>query len=188
MVRPRAQGVVVLAVLAWAGSGTVLADKEEEFKSLFNGKNLTGWRYPGKNGASMDGKTQTPDKRFEVKEGAIVTHSGTGLRDLYTNLEYNSEFHLKLQFRASFRAEGGVSIRSKQLPVRDYPNAGPYKNLKHFKYRAWNDLDILIKGNVAECRCNGEVLENALRISAMGQIGLQSVVGKVEFRNVRIKE
>jgi hypothetical protein len=44
------------------------------------------------------------------------------------------------------------------------------------------------KGAVAQCTCNGEVLEPALAIPAKEPVGLQSETNEVEFRNIRIKE
>jgi hypothetical protein len=43
-------------------------------------------------------------------------------------------------------------------------------------------------GAVAECKCNGEVIEKAFKVPAKGGIGLQAEVGKFEFRNIRVKE
>jgi hypothetical protein len=43
-------------------------------------------------------------------------------------------------------------------------------------------------GAVAECKCNGEVIEKAFKVPSKGGIGLQAEVGKFEFRNVRVKE
>jgi hypothetical protein len=163
-------------------------DKEEGFTQLFNGKDLTGWVYNGQKGESMDGKTETPDKRFEVKDGIIVANIGKGIRDLYTKQQYNKDFVFKCEFRAAPKADSGVYIRGNQLQVRDYPTVGPYKNLKKFKDGDWNLLEIIVTGNSAECKCNGEVLEKAFKIPAKGAMGLQAETGKFEFRNVRIKE
>src|SRR5262249_50551943 len=43
-------------------------------------------------------------------------------------------------------------------------------------------------GAVARCQCNGEVIEKAFKVGNKGGIGLQSEVGKFEFRRIRIKE
>jgi len=40
----------------------------------------------------------------------------------------------------------------------------------------------------AVCKCNGEVIGKPMRIPATGVIGLQSEIGKFEFRRIRIKE
>ncbi len=40
----------------------------------------------------------------------------------------------------------------------------------------------------AVCKCNGELIGKPMRIPSTGVIGLQSEIGKFEFRRVRIKE
>ena len=40
----------------------------------------------------------------------------------------------------------------------------------------------------ALCKCNGEVIGKPMRIPATGVLGLQSEIGKFEFRRIRIKE
>jgi hypothetical protein len=190
-------GVIGLGLLA-AALGTVSGRAADDFKvevgyvSLFNGKDLTGWKV-GKNGKEPLTGKDAADKRFEVKEGLIVCNekdaSGKGgIKDLYTVKDYNKDFHLKLEFRAAPRADSGVYIRGPQLQVRDYPTVGPYKNLKKFKDGDWNELEITVKGTSAECKCNGEVLEKTFKVPATGGIGLQAETGKFEFRRIRVKE
>jgi hypothetical protein len=43
-------------------------------------------------------------------------------------------------------------------------------------------------GPVAECKCNGMVIEKAFKVGAKGGVGLQSESGKFEFRRIQIKE
>jgi hypothetical protein len=43
-------------------------------------------------------------------------------------------------------------------------------------------------GAAALCKCNGEVIEKAMKCGLKGGIGLQAETGKFEFRNVRVKE
>jgi hypothetical protein len=161
---------------------------DDGYVELFNGKDLTGWVYPGMKGKALDGRTETPDKRFEVTDKIIVANVGKGIKDLYTAKSYDKDFIFKCEFRAGKRADSGVYIRGKQLQVRDYPALGPYKDLKKFKDGDWNELIIKVTGDSAECTCNGEVLEKAFKVPAKGAIGLQAESGKFEFRNVRIKE
>jgi hypothetical protein len=135
---------------------------EDGYTSLINGKDLTGWRYPGAKGETLDGKTETPDKRIQVVDGVIVVNEKDdkgkgGIKDLYTVKEYNGNFHLKLEFRAAPRADSGVYIRGPQLQVRDYPTVGPYKP-KSFKNGDWNELDITVKNNVVTTTVNGKLL------------------------------
>ncbi|MCS7166126.1 MAG: DUF1080 domain-containing protein [Gemmatales bacterium] len=179
-----------LVVIASAQDKAKPAD--QEFISLFNGKDLTGWVYPGPKGKPMDGMTETPDGRFRVRDGAIVAEAKDktgkgGIRDLYTAQSFDKDFHLQLEFRAAPRADSGVYIRGVQLQVRDYPTVGPYRNLKSFKVGDWNMLDIIVRGKVAECRCNGELLTDKMNVPEKGPIGLQAESGQFEFRNLRLR-
>src|SRR2546421_3914708 len=114
------RGAVALALVIACGttSGSTPTDSPGEwlpapgYTSLFNGKDLTGWKYYKEK--DLTGKTETYDKRFEVKDGVIVANEGKGIKDLYTVQEFNKEFHLKLEFRASLKSDSGVYIRGPQ--------------------------------------------------------------------------
>ena len=73
------------------------------------------------------------------------------------------------------------------MQVRDYLVAGPYKKLKKYKAQDWNEIVVVVKGNVAHCTCNGEVLEAALKLPATGRIGLEADRGQMEYRHLRLK-
>jgi hypothetical protein len=189
----------IAAVLVLAGGAATAGDDfkvESGFTSLFNGKDLTGWEYRvKKEKQNLDGKTETSDKRIEVKDGIIVVNAKDkdgkgGIKDMFTQKNFDKDFHLKLEFRAAPKADSGVYLRSSgaQLQVRDYPTVGPYKKLKNFKDGGWNELEIIVKGNTAECTCNGELLTKTMKVPASGGIGLQAESGKFEFRRVRVKE
>jgi hypothetical protein len=149
-------GVGVAAVLLGFGGRLGRAEDakaEPGYVSLFNGKDLTGWRQ-GK--TSLDGKTETANKKWHVTDGAIVIDGGGG-GDLYTQQEFNKDFHLKLEFRAAPKADSGVYIRGPQLQVRDYPRAGPYNKVK-FNDGGWNELDVTVKGGAVTTTVNGKAV------------------------------
>ncbi len=73
------------------------------------------------------------------------------------------------------------------MQCRDFPNAGPYKDLKKFKAEGWNELVIVVKGQFARCTCNGEVLEEKLKVPKKGPIGVEGDRGQLEYRRMRIK-
>lgn len=221
----------MLLALAATHTGQAADDFKIEpgYTSLFNGKDLTGWKL-GKE--VLDGKAETASKKWHVTDGAIVIDGGGG-GDIYTTQEFAKDFNLRMEFRAASKADSGVYIGGIQLQVRDYPTVGPYKKVK-FNDAGWNELDITVKGPVyaatvngkavgdkdalevtfkdgkptaklngnpvefstiqvsagavAECKCNGEVIEKAMKIGLKGGIGLQSETGKFEFRRIRVKE
>src|SRR4051794_39805429 len=105
--------LAALAALTLDGRAADEFKPEAGFVSLFNGKDLSGWVYKGAPKESLDGKTETPDKRIEVKGGVILVNEKDkdgkgGIKDLYTAKEYNKEYVLRLQFRAALRADSGV--------------------------------------------------------------------------------
>ncbi len=170
---------------------TARAD-EPGFKSIFNGKDLTGWRLGN---AELARKTASDDGRVAVKDGVLVI---TGSKDtpprmaeIDTVESYDGDFTLRLEFRASRDANSGLHLRDKafahQLQIRDYPRVGPYKTLKGYKNGGWNAIEVIVTGTRARCTCNGELLEAALVIPDKGALALQSEINVVEYRNLRIK-
>jgi hypothetical protein len=161
---------------------------EDGYSPLFNGKDLTGWRYPGPKGEPLDGKSETADKRFQVVDGVIVAQEGKGIRDLYTAREFNQDFHIKLEFRAAPRADSGVYLRGPQLQVRDYPTVGPYKP-KSFKPGDWNELDITVRNHVVTTTVNGKLLteEDRLELTVLGGKPTAKLNGQpVDVNNVQV--
>lgn len=186
------------------------------FESLFNGHDLTGWGYRVTSEAdrdyvrnwkqkdpnappwpiydrpqNFDGKTVTDDGRYLAKNNRLVVTTpptGRKIQQIWTQRDFGKNFVLKLQFRAAPYADSGVFIRGKQLQCRDYLIAGPYNKLKHYRPQDWNELVIDVKGNVARCTCNDEVLEAAYEVPANGPIGLEGDRGQLEYRHIEIKE
>jgi len=111
---------------------------------------------------------------------------------LYANFQKShgpdADFTLKLDFRATPNADSGVFIRRPQLQCRDYPLAGPYKELKNYKPQDWNKMVVVVKDGVAHCTCNDEVLEAALKLPETGPIGLEGDNGQMEYRRIRVIE
>jgi len=179
-------------VLAFVSIGMVEA-RADDFKiepgyvSLFNGKDLTGWGYRTNN---FDGKTRSDDGRYSAADGVLIVHPREPrlTQQLWTTREFPKDFSLKLEFRAAVNADSGLFLRKPQLQVRDYLIAGPYKVLKNFRPQDWNQIEVTVKDNVAHCVCNGEVLEEALKLPATGPIGLEGDRGQMEYRRIRIKE
>jgi hypothetical protein len=120
----------------------------------------------------------------------VVTTPAEGrkIQQLWTQREFGRDFVLKLEFRATPFADSGVFLRGRQLQCRDYLLAGPYNQLTQYKPQDWNELVITVKGNVAHCTCNGEVLEAAYELPASGPIGLEGDRGQIEYRRIRIQE
>lgn len=174
------------AILFFASFVSAGTETQDGFTPLFNGKDLTGWKY--KTGDPFDGKAESSDGRYTAKDGMIVVNPGKGIAQLWTVKEFPKDFELRLEFRAAVNADSGLFVRKPQLQVRDYLVAGPYKKLEKYKPQDWNEIVVVVKGGTAHCTCNGEVLEAALKLPETGGIGLEADRGQMEYRNLRIKE
>lgn len=188
---------------------------EDGFVSLFNGKDLTGWKVRATTAAekksaarwqknnpdappwpivtepkTYDGQISTDGGRYIAKNGRLVVTippEGRKIQQLFTQKEFPQDFVLKLEFRATPNADSGVFLRGKQLQCRDFLTAGPYKKLANYKPQDWNELVISAQGSVAHCTCNGEVIEAEFKIPDTGPIGLEGDRGQIEYRRIRIK-
>jgi hypothetical protein len=189
---------------------------EEGFVSLFNGQDLTGWGYRVTPEADIkaaegwrrsdpnappwpivtapvtfDGLERSSDGRYLARRGRLIVTTpaeGRRIQQLWTTREFPGDFILKLEFRATPNADSGVFIRQPQLQCRDYPLAGPYKELKQYRPQDWNELVVAVTNGVAHCTCNGEVIEAALKVPATGPIGLEGDRGQMEYRRIRLKK
>jgi hypothetical protein len=150
---------------------------EEGFTRLDSGEDLTGWT------GKLDG--------WSIVDGAIHLDAKNAKGSIYSETAHSGNCVIRLQFRASERADSGVFIYGKQLQVRDYPKAGPGTYAKFAKPAGeWNELEWDITDGVAVVKLNGEIIEKAWKIggSADRGVGLQKERGDFDFRYIRIKE
>jgi lysophospholipase L1-like esterase len=206
----------LLATLGFVEKEADAFKPEEGFTALFNGHDLTGWGFrptPAKEAANIkkrkpndkkspaysivetatnfDGASASADGRYRAIAGRLVVTTpteGRRIQQLSTTRDFTGDFTLKLDFRATPNADSGVFVRGRQLQCRDYPLAGPYKDLKKYKSGDWNELVIDVHDNKARCTCNGEVLEEAYKLPEKGPIGLEGDRGQMEYRHIRIKQ
>ncbi|MGI9474878.1 MAG: GDSL-type esterase/lipase family protein [Rubripirellula sp.] len=207
----------VLATHGFVDKQQAKFELESGFEPLFNGKDLTGWgfrptsekmrkgrsRWLGRDPENapawplvdqpveFDGKAATPEGRYIAKNGRLVVTTppeGRKIQQLWTTRDFDGDFELRLEFRATPNADSGVFLREPQLQCRDYALAGPYKDPKNFREGDWNELVVKVKDGVAHCSCNGEVIEEAMKVPASGPIGLEGDRGQVEYRHLRWKQ
>lgn len=178
-------------------------EPQKGFRSLFNGKDLSGWCFRVKTPRTDPNPGEIIEKHsgssasegagtYTAKDGVLIidfpNEKDKLTGQIYTVEEFPKNFILKLQFRASINADSGIFIRKPQLQCRDYLVAGPYNELKQYKPQKWNQVIIRVEDGVAHCTCNGEVLEAALQLPPTGPIGLEGDRGTMEYRRIQIKE
>jgi hypothetical protein len=178
----------ILATLGFLEKEPEPFEVEAGFVSLFNGRDLSGWGFRTN---AFEGMTASPDGRYVAKAGRLVVTTppeGSRIQQLWTTREFPKDFVLRLEFRATPNADSGIFIREPQLQCRDYPLAGPYRALARYRAQDWNAVEVTVKGGTARCTCNGEVLEEALKVPATGPIGLEGDRGQMEYRRIRLRE
>jgi hypothetical protein len=153
------------------------ADKEEGFTSLFNGKDLSGWVYGGKQSG----------KGYQVADGGILYCTKEDGGNLYTEKEY-TDFVYRFEFKLEPNANNGIGIRAPlegdaayvgmEVQVLD-DSGSQYKNLLPGQYHGsiykvfpakrghlkpvgeWNDEEIRVKGRQVTVTLNGTVIVDA---------------------------
>lgn len=175
-------------------------------KSLFNGKDLTGWKIYG-------------TEKWYVDKGELVCESGPDKQYGYfaTEKEYK-DFELTLEFKQESNGNSGVFFHSQiegttvsgwqaEVAPLNSHSGGIYESYgrgwlikptaekeKALKEGEWNKMKIVVKGNVVTTWLNGEqmiTLTDEKIGSRTGKIALQIHDGggvKVRWKNIFITE
>ena len=190
---------------------------EEGFTSLFNGKDLTGWKTMGQSGPG-----------YLVSKGVIyVPKNGGG--NLFTEKEF-SDFIFRFEFKLTPNANNGVGIRAPyqgdaayvgmEIQILDDPGTQYRGKLRPEQYCGsiydviaakqghlkpvgqWNEEEITAQGRHITVKLNGAVIVDADLDSVKdpeklkkhpglartsGHIGFLGHHTKVFFRNIRVK-
>ena len=186
---------------------------QKGFESLFNGKDLTGWKSTGKM------------EVWGAEKGVIFCQGGGG-GWLMTEKEYG-DFELRVEYKMPKGGNSGVGIRSPlkgdpayvgmeiQLiddegwpgKLQNWQNTGaiynvvPPKKINNKAIGEFNSMTVIAKGRQITIVNNGETLvdanlddyvkEHAEKHPGIlrkdGHVGLQSYNLRVEFRNIFLK-
>ncbi|HEY0652365.1 MAG TPA: DUF1080 domain-containing protein [Chryseosolibacter sp.] len=175
-------------------------------KSMFNGKDLSGWKIHG-------------TEKWFVEGGELICESGPDKQYGYLVSDSKfKDFELKLEFKQESNGNSGVffhcsiegtTIAGWQAEVapKDKHTGGIYESYgrgwlikpdaekqKALKEGEWNEMIVRMKGNTVTTWLNGQQMVELTdeKIGAGdGKIALQIHDGggvKVRWRNIRIKE
>lgn len=214
------RSLVLFSLIAIGLPAARPADDKKEgppagFESLFNGKDLTGWKV-------------LPGGKMEVwgAENGVLYVNGSGGAWLMTEKEYG-DFELRLEWKVPPKGNSGVALRSPFDKI-DPAYAGmeiqildddSYKGLRPAQHTGsiydvvaaskqvnkpvgeWNKYVITAKGPKITIELNGTKIvdanlddykaENGKKhpgiLREKGHLGLQSHDGRVEFKNIYVK-
>lgn len=204
----------VLSGLLLVTCRTLLADElPAGFESLFNGKDLTGWKMVGGKKADV----------WRAEDGLLVCQGGGG-GWLMTEKEYG-DLELRLEYKLPRLGNSGVALRSplqgnpaydgmeiQLIDDANWPGLQPWQHTGSIydvvpaskqankPLGKWNALRIVAQGRKVRVELNGTLLVDAdlhqfqdkfekhpgLK-RQRGHLGLQSYNYRIEFRNLMVK-
>lgn len=144
-------------------SNTFLLGAQDQWKPLFNGRDLEGWRHVG-------------DGAFEVENGLLKTKGGMGL--LYYQGQKFGNVKIRVVYKGADRNNAGVFIRIPKSPTEawmpvnrgyevqiddredEYHKTGVLYSLTKAKAEpgipgAWNTMEITLEGKRTIVHVNG---------------------------------
>lgn len=189
------------AVIFAVFGGVALAEEEEGFTKMFDGKTLENWKV-----------AENPDS-FKVEDGAIVA-KGPRAHAFYTGGKFKN-FELRLESMTKENSNGGVFIHTEYQeqgwPKKGYEvqvnntqkdwrkTGGLYAvvdNKEPFEDGKWMAMVIRVENGVITSSVNGKELvnyeskgEKSKLLENGGMIALQAhdPGSEVHYRNIRIK-
>jgi hypothetical protein len=201
------------AATALAAFAPRAAQAGEGFTPLFNGKDLSGWKF------FLADKSADPKKTFVVKDGVIEV-SGFPNGYLYTDKSFKN-YVLSFTWRYPKAQPAKTTMNSGclmhiQEPHKIWPHSvepqGRYKdhgkfffigfdkdvkNPQNFDEAAqqkalkpsheWNTTEITSKDGAIEVRINGTPVNSGKSHLTSGPIGFQSEAARIDFKDVKIK-
>ncbi len=174
-----AMSLTLACSLLGAAFATAADDLEPGFKPLVNGKDLSGWKT--KKGDSLDGQAVSPDKRFKVEEGRlIIDTSAKGDVTINTAEEFAGDLVVKFEYKPGKGCNNDLFLRGTKFDLK--PN-----DVKNLKQDEWNEFEIIVTGDKAEFKNNGELQKTLPAKSAKSPLGLRAEFGPIEYRKLRIK-
>jgi hypothetical protein len=199
-----AAGAAVLTAGSAADAPKGVSTDEPGFKPLFNGKDLTGWKF-------KVGGDASPEKTFTVKEGVIVV-SGHPNGYFYTDKSYKN-FILRFDWRYPKEAGNSGCLVYIQPPQKVWPTCievqglyrdhglimtvgaakGKFKFDREAQKKAlrphqeWQTTEVVSQDGMLTSKVNGAQVDSGKSNLTEGQIGFQSEGVEIQFKNIRIK-
>lgn len=196
----RYAGLIVLLGATSAAMADETAAPPTE--SIFNGKDLTGWKVPENN------------IWWKVEDGILICQSDPARKgsNLWTEREYG-DFVVECEYRYTGEIDSGIFVRTDRQQVQMGISGSLKRDLTGSVYVAgkgypqeaqgavellkpegeWNHMRVVVKGTTYDIWLNGQhvLTFNDENVPAQGPIGLQLHGNKnmrVDFRNLRAAE
>ena len=162
-----------LAAAIFVVAAVVAKEPQSEWVSLFNGKDLTGWKNNG-------------EEKWIVEQGTILCESAANKYGYLTTEKTYRDFHLRLKFKGEAAGNSGVFLHARitgidpehgpdieGMQVEVDPSVGKHtgglyesggrgwvkmptaEGEQALKSGEWNDLEVSVEGNHIVTQHNG---------------------------------
>lgn len=150
------------------------------FTLLFNGKDFSGWKM-NKTNETLEGKTEAGKMRFIVKDGNLVIDPKVkGDMIINTVQEFEKDAHIKFEYKPDGKCNNDLFLRGMKFDIKK----GDVKNIK---FDDWNSFEIILKGDSAEFKNNGESQKMMKAKPGKTPFGIRAENGGIEFKNIQFK-
>jgi hypothetical protein len=172
-----------LFLTATMAAAQTVAEKEEGFVPLFDGKSFAGWKV----------NANTP-KSWKIENGMMVLLGGSD--SIYTEKKYDN-FILRLEFRPEKKGyNSGLFLRGNNQINLNQKQVGfliGHKGTKavpdlHKEPGEWNEWEVSCIGPKVTLKVNGKLAWSIDDFKpTTGTLGLQAEGQHIDFKNLRIK-
>ena len=153
---------------------------------VFNGKDLTGWKHKASKKSTdtpaLDGKTEAFKGRFKVVDGAIVI-DGVVKGDAWieTVAPIEGDVTVRVEFNPGPTCNNDTQFRGIKFDLKK-------ADIKNLKDNDWNTLEIVVKGDKAEYRCNGESIKTLTAKEGKSPFALRAESGTIKVRKIEVEK
>jgi hypothetical protein len=159
----------------------------EQGYTLLIGKDLTGWKVAptgqrDKATESLAGKTETPTKRFSLKEGVIIIDAKVkGDLCIVTEKIFEKDTTIKFDFKPGKTCNNDLYFRGIKFDIKP-------GDIKSLKVDEWNQFVITLVNGKAEFQCNGTSIKTLPAKPAPSNFAIRAEAGSIEIRHLRYIE
>ena len=154
---------------------------EDGFTPLLAGKDLTGWKAKT-GGEALDGKAEAYKGRFTLADGVLtIDPKVKGDVIIETARTFGKDVHIKFEFKPEPKCNNDLFLRGMKFDLK-------IEDVKKWKEGEWNQFEILLKGDQAEFKCNGETLKTLKAKPEATPFGIRAELGPMQVRRLRVKE
>ena len=153
---------------------------EDGFTPLL-GKDLSGWKTKT-GGESLDGKADAYKGRFTLADGVLtIDPKVKGDVVIETARTFGKDVHIKFEFNPGPKCNNDLYLRGLKFDLK-------VEDVKKWKEGEWNQFEIVLKGDQAEFKCNGETIKTLKAKPGATPFGLRAELGPMQVRRLRVKE